>query len=332
MTQRRPGFTLVELLVVIAIIGIMVGLLLPAVQAAREAARRMQCGNNLKQIGLAFHNYESSHKKLPPSRIEINTPWRFHAGWQAMTLPYLEEIALYELYRKDLNWYDQRNNPAATTKVNGFMCPSAPGTRVTPSAALMTPRLITYGTPSFGPSDYAAINNIRRSAWVINGSDMPGTISREKPGALFPKRPGLGIKFSEIMDGLSNTIMIVEGSGRPDVWVNGRNALNPGTGIASGTQFVEEGWGWADLQDSFSLDGSSDKGIANRTNSSTFVVTNNGSCMINCTNDGEIYSFHTGGAHSLRCDGSVQFLTAQMDGLLLVKLCTKDLKEIIEEK
>ncbi len=332
MSNRRSGFTLVELLVVIAIIGIMVGLLLPAVQAAREAARRMQCGNNLKQIGLAFHNYESSYKKLPPSRIEIDTPWKFHAGWQVMTLPYLEETALFELYKKELNWYDQQNNPAATTVVKGFICPSAPGTRTTPSATLMTPRAITYGTPSFGPSDYAAINNIRRSAWVINGSDMPGTISREKPGALFPKTPGLGIKFAEIRDGLSNTIMIVEDAGRPDIWVNGSNIRNPATGIALGSPHVEEGWGWADLQDSFSLDGSNQQGIANKTNKTTFVVTNNGSCMINCTNDGEIYSFHTGGAHSLRCDGSVQFMSQQMDGLLLVKLCTKDLSETIEEK
>ncbi len=145
----------------------------------------------------------------------------------------------------------------------------------------------------------------------------------------------MGIKFAEILDGLSNTIMIVEDAGRPELWINGKLTPNPnGTSGDNifGTLHVEEGWGWADLQDSFSLDGASQQGIANKTNKTTFVVTQNGSCMINCTNDGEIYSFHPGGAHSLRCDGSVQFLSAQMDGMLLVKLCTKNQREVLDDK
>ncbi len=138
MSQRREGFTLVELLVVIAIIGILVSLLLPAVQAAREAARRMKCSNNLKQIGLAMHNYESAHGQMPPSRIEIASPWKHHAGWQCMVLPYIEEVPLYEKYQKNLSWFEQGNVPASTTAVQTFLCPSAPGTRGTPTAALMT--------------------------------------------------------------------------------------------------------------------------------------------------------------------------------------------------
>ncbi len=332
MSVRRRGFTLVELLVVIAIIGVMVGLLLPAVQAAREAARRMQCGNNLKQIGLALHNYESTYRQMPPSRIEIDAPWRFHAGWQVMSLPFLEQTALYETYKKDRNWFDRLNEAASTTQVAGFVCPSATGNRPAPPAKLMSPRRVTWGTPVFGSSDYGAINNIRRAAWVMNGSEMPGKIERERPGALFPKRPGLGVKLAEILDGLSNTIMIAEDAGRPEVWISGRMRPNPDTGtVATGTSFVEEGWGWADLQDSFSLDGANVNGLANKTNKTTFVVTKLGNCMVNCTNDGEIYSFHVGGAHSLRTDGSVHFLSAQMDGLLLVQLCTKDLREVIVE-
>lgn len=333
MNRNRSAFTLVELLVVIAIIGIMVGLLLPAVQAAREAARRMQCGNNLKQIGLAIHNYESAYRQMPPSRIEINAPLKHHAGWQVMVLPFLEQTALYEQYRKERSWFDQQNAAAITSKVTGFVCPSAPGTRSMPIAARMIARDITWGTPQLASSDYPAINNVRKSTWVVSGGTMPTPDAREKPGALFPKTPGLGVKFAEILDGLSNTIMIVEDAGRPEVWINGRLTPNPSSGTdILGTLHVEEGWGWADLQDSFSLDGSNTQGIANKTNKTTFAVTQSGNCMINCTNDGEIYSFHAGGAHSLRCDGSVQFLSQQMDGLLLVKLCTKDLREVIEDK
>ncbi len=122
MKNNRSAFTLVELLVVIAIIGVMVGLLLPAVQAAREAARRMSCGNNLKQIGLATHNYESAYRQMPPSRIEIGTagaPNAHHAGWQLMVLPFLEQTALFEQYNKNRSWYDQVNGPAIITKVPG---------------------------------------------------------------------------------------------------------------------------------------------------------------------------------------------------------------------
>jgi prepilin-type N-terminal cleavage/methylation domain-containing protein/prepilin-type processing-associated H-X9-DG protein len=338
---KRRGFTLVELLVVIAIIGIMVGLLLPAVQSAREAARRMQCANNLKQIGLSLHNYESTFRYLPPSRIEFDpTPAQVaagrvmhHTGWQSMVLPYLEEMALYETYQKNMSWFDERNLPATTTSVKSFRCPSASDSRTMPTEAMFASRsLPTYaiGLPTFGSSDYGAVNNIRRSVWVIHGSEMPGAIQRELPGAMFvPKGEARGVKMSEILDGLSNTICIVEDAGRPEVWISGRMSPNPNL---PGNPFsVEEGWGWADLQDSFSLDGSDNLGNANKTNKNTFNVTNNGTCMINCINDGEIYSFHPGGAHALRCDGSVQFMNSQMDGLIIAALATKAASEVINE-
>ncbi len=344
-SDRQRGFTLVELLVVIAIIGVMVGLLLPAVQAAREAARRMQCGNNLKQIGLALHNYESSFRYLPPSRIEFNPTFpeqargmvRHHAGWQSMILPYIEQTALYEQYNRSMNWFDERNYPATTQVVPTFTCPSAPQNRPAVSQAITqarSPSMWFGQSVSFGPSDYGAVNNIRRAAWVCNGGEMPGTIQRQLPGALFPKRPLMGIKFAEILDGLSNTVCIVEDAGRPELWISGRigqNPRNPGRPHHN-SPFVEEGYGWADLQDSFSIDGSNAQGVPNSTpGAAPNTPTIFGNCMINCSNDGEIYSFHVGGAHALRCDGSVKFMNAQMNGLTLVALLTKDQREVIQE-
>ena len=124
--SKRRGFTLVELLVVIAIIGILVGLLLPAVQAAREAARRMQCSNNVKQIALALHNYESTHKTLPHGTPNccINNGF----NWAVMTFPYLELNNLYSSMDSNGNL---RNTPAnikvaQTTIVSGWICPSDP--------------------------------------------------------------------------------------------------------------------------------------------------------------------------------------------------------------
>lgn len=329
MTQAR-GFTLVELLVVIAIIGVLVGLLLPAVQAAREAARRMQCGNNLKQIGLAFHNYESAFRQFPAARVELSSP-TYHSGWQVMLLPFIEQTAIYEQYDSNFSWFAEINEPAVTSDIFGFVCPSAPGDRPPVPAAMQTARGITYGAPAFGASDYSAVRRIRRAAWVVSGGEMPPPIERHKPGALEPQIDGLGVKLNEFFDGLSNTILLAEAAGRPSVWVNGRNVINPRD--ASLGQYVEEGWGWADLQDAFSLDGANEFGLPNSTSgNSPFNVTVRGNCLINCTNDGEIYSFHVGGAHSLRADGSVQFLNAQMDGLTLIALMTKNLRDRVEEE
>ena len=330
--------TLIELLVVIAIIGVLTGLLLPAVQAVREASRRMTCGAHLQEIGLAMHNHLSNRGGFPPGRVNIGKP-DFEASWQTLLLPYLEQTPLREKYQTKLKWSNETNYPITSTQLEIFRCPSAPDTRTVPGMLLLQERDIDYPVTGFGYNDYSAINTIRRSCWVSQGFELPGGPMRALPGALWPtdhKAPELinrWIRPSEIQDGLSSTYMIVESAGRPEMYVNGRLTPNPDPGeVWSDTLSVKEGWGWADIQDSFSLDFASEEtGRSNRTNKNfPFDVELRGSKAINATNDGEIYSFHPGGVMTLRCDGSVGFVTDSLDPMLLVRLATKAGREVVD--
>jgi prepilin-type N-terminal cleavage/methylation domain-containing protein len=179
MRLKRSGFTLVELLVVIAIIGILVGLLLPAVQAAREAARRMQCSNNLKQIGLAIHNYESATKRIPSGCATGVTLLINNTSPHVALLPYLEQNALYALYNFGLR-VDYTTQPLAVRPtVPAFVCPSA------------QPRV---GFSHSGQTDYAQSLGSNASCIVRSG----------------PFFRNSSTKFGDVSDGLSNTALFSE--------------------------------------------------------------------------------------------------------------------------
>jgi prepilin-type N-terminal cleavage/methylation domain-containing protein len=138
-SRARPGFTLIELLVVIAIIAILVGLMMPAVQAAREAANRTVCLNNLKQIGLAMHLYHNTHQALPPSRFDSDG-----MTWAVFIMPYLEQKDLYNAWTPNGSYYDQ-NDTARLTAMKIYFCPSrARGEYWTPSIS---------GDPPNGPGN-----------------------------------------------------------------------------------------------------------------------------------------------------------------------------------
>ena len=323
--MKKRAFTLIELLVTISIIGILVALLLPAIQSAREAARRMSCSNNLKQLGLAMHNYESAHRILPPSRI-ANTNPVFQQSWMMMILPEIEQSPNFAIYNKNVNWFDQQNVPATSQQISVFRCPSAPTQRDLPAINWYNALGVNYGQPVFGYVDYGTINAIRNAAFVSNG--LPSINSREVMGAL--GRGPIGVKLAAISDGLSNTICVSEDAGRPTMYIIGKRSLNPRTNV-SGTFTTFDGWGWADINGGFSIDGSNNMGMQNAT-SNTGTTTIVGNCNMNCTNDSEMYSFHNGGCVTLRCDGSVQYVSAAINGQSLIALITRDFGDIATEE
>ena len=206
-SSRAAGFTLVELLVVIAIIGVMVGLLLPAVQAAREAARRMSCGNNLKQVGLALHNYESTYKKFPPLVFLGNgsgTPQGpYHHTWMTSILPFIEQGALHDSINFLLPAWQQ---PHVSQLVPTLQCPTSPQFSDT--------------TRSHGIawSNYAAAEGYELNEINYPWYDDP--IEDALPSAdysgIFTVLQSNG--FRDIPDGTSNTIAVAEHSTYGHKW------------------------------------------------------------------------------------------------------------------
>jgi prepilin-type N-terminal cleavage/methylation domain-containing protein/prepilin-type processing-associated H-X9-DG protein len=221
LARNRKAFTLVELLVVIAIIGILVALLLPAVQAAREAARRMQCSNNLKQIGLAMHNYHGAKLTLP-----FACGFTKQTGtWVAFLHPFIEQQNLYNTFNFNLALSDPANGPAVKTILPGYICPSDGNA----ANALVGGRIQTYHNPdksmgtwyvvSMGPCrDGTTDSNSctfcsaspKVPSYCCQGSNYGSSGPEGNCPGLFGRTWMTSTPFGEVSDGLSNTILAGE--------------------------------------------------------------------------------------------------------------------------
>lgn len=297
----RAGFTLIELLVVIAIIAILISLLVPAVQKVREAAARLQCQNNLKQVGLAMNGFESQNKTFPPGALRSATSGAVsdlckrlgvtangvNHSWAIFILPHLEQGSLYSMYNLNADCTAATNQTARETPLPVFLCPSGPaGSNVRMNVTASA----TYASADFAPCNaYSA--TLETSGFV--------DVSVNRNGIL---QVNAAYSIPEIRDGTSNTFLISEVAGRPDEHRAGR--LYAVGGQTDG--------GWADHNSEYIVHGYDATG-----------ATTPGTCHTNCTNANEIYSFHSGGAQHVFADGAVRYVSATMDIRLFVRFITR---------
>jgi prepilin-type N-terminal cleavage/methylation domain-containing protein/prepilin-type processing-associated H-X9-DG protein len=335
MRSRRPAFTLIELLVVIAIIAILIGLLLPAVQKVREAAARMKCGNNLKQLVLACHNYENANGRLP---VVYSTG----DSWVVQVLPYIEQGNLLNGYTRyspsnpSVTWQSPVNAAAVASRLSIVECPSS-------SAPKTTPAWDPSGTTpvEYGRSDYFAVSGVNaaayQNAWGVPAGDGSGIFGNQINAA-----GGLvgGESFTYATDGTSNTIALGECSGRPWVFVaNGKqltatsdplyvpisagglfpnSAVTDRNGTIVWSTSIHGAWAHNDTYN------------VNTFNAAGTIGTV-GPCTVNCSNVRGLYSFHPAGANVAMADGSVRFMTPGLTPKNLMAYCTRRNGEVITE-
>ncbi len=311
----RGAFTLVELLVVIAIIGLLVGLLLPAVQQVREAARRASCLNNLHQIGLALHNFESALKVFPASGWTTagpGNPTGKYLGWRPIILPFLEQPGLSDLYDRSLNWWESTNAVSAAVPVPVFECPSVAGREPVLNAVAKPPRpAMTFANP-VAPTDYEAIMGLQ-----------PGSINPHLASNIYNNDNRFAVmhrnstnRFADIHDGTSTTLMVVETAGRPTVFRGNR----PRHDLAN-----DQGIGWADSEGPYSLDGANADGSVEGGGPAAGCT-----WSLNRRNDNEVYSFHPGGANVLFAGANTAFLPDSIDIAVMAAICTRDAGEPVQ--
>ncbi len=353
--RSRRGFTLIELLVVIAIIAILIALLLPAVQQAREAARRTQCRNNLKQIGLAFHNYHDVYLMFPQTylaNVDLSggtiVPLQGTMSWPCALMPYLDQANIYNPIAAAGGLLDDVQAAAAgsleaqTGVVPGFLCPSAPHTGqslVTGGSgnpAFPAVGLQSANTQTSGVCDYITIIDFDGDVSASHQAAYPGASEVGAiRGALFRFLPGPTIaihnqesnRIRDMADGTSNTYFVHEHAlreqgyteGKPDTFANSNVGSNGGIWASTytGSAFATGG--------PFNSHGTLDSNTQN-----------SGPCVINCTNAVDAvsdvagpYSFHTGAVLSLLGDGSVQTTSENISTDVWAALNTRSGGEVV---
>jgi prepilin-type N-terminal cleavage/methylation domain-containing protein/prepilin-type processing-associated H-X9-DG protein len=314
MTRRAKGFTLIELLVVIAIIAVLIALLLPAVQSARAAARRIQCVNNLKQYGIAFQNFHDVKGMLPPGAQ--NSPAQ---GWTFMVLPYLEQTTMSNALNLTSTFYDVSNTTVTQSQVSVFNCPSDPGvgtiyySKLQPAGRQKGNYAVNWGNSHYDQGSPNPFNGPVGSIIPVKGPFTVYNTSKPNP-----------IGLRDIIDGTSNTMMVGE-------LIIG---LNNGTGTSS-SDVRGDIWSDSRCANDFMAYQPPNSKIPDSLNATADcqTVSGNPPCVYSGS-AGVDYnaarSYHGGGVNVVNCDGSVKFMKDSINVYTWRALSTKDNGEIID--
>jgi prepilin-type N-terminal cleavage/methylation domain-containing protein/prepilin-type processing-associated H-X9-DG protein len=305
---RRPGFTLIELLVVIAIIAILIGLLLPAVQKIREAANRMKCSNNLKQLGLALHNYHDVTERLPPyypAGLAATDPRRYTENWSYLLLPFIEQDNVYKLPFTTRAEYDVQVRPKVITT---YQCPSS-----------SLPTTLTSGTTVTSLTCYLGIGGRQRSDWRL----PPDGVGQDTGiiGVVDSSGRPMRIGFAAITDGLSNTLAFGERPPTPDLQWGWALRGSPNLDTLIWARYVVP-------PDSTSIGTTDENGVA--CPFPMYFQAPRSPRPTRC--DGyHMWSFHTGGGNFTLADGSVRFFRYAAGTTVIISMATRDMGEVISE-
>lgn len=323
--NRRNAFTLVELLVVIAIIGILIGLLLPAVQAAREAGRRTQCQNNLKQLALACQNHESTYRTVPLGWYwpTVTPDVSTYYGWVTKVLPFMEQQNIVSSYNFSYDWFAPENQKVVNTRIGTMICPSSPdSTGDELQVGLKSINAPRNGGPwpdlTAARCDYISLRGYI-NYWDPRGDTRcPGPMMNiTDAGSVGQVAVDTTLTFAMITDGLSNTVLLSEQAARQQHWLFGIKQPDVTADTVASTPSSIH-WGyigmWASWQSQWvrchNKDGTEDK-------------TKQCTAYINANNNGGVYAFHPQGTNMAYVDGSVRFLPEIVNNEVLRAILTR---------
>lgn len=315
--RSQRAFSLLDLLAAIAITALLAALLLPAVQASQEDAQRLQCANNLNDIGRGFASFEAANGGFPARRLFNPT-----GGWGPLLLPHVQQAKLGDAFKFTHDFYDPINKAVAETPVSLFLCPASPKRTVpisaTASGNSLNPDKDTTYSVDAAANDYISSNGFLMPTTGY-GINWP-LARRQGTNRHQPMDDNTYLPLSLITDGLSQTLLLVEQAGRPQVWRLGKvaNKTDP-MNLGRNSRGTWAGFGSiafrpCNREDGYSFDDSQGD-----------LMT----CSVNCNNGQGIYGFHAGGAYVLFCDGSVRFMGESLDGLTFARLAMRDDGQLI---